>query len=116
VSSLRHDHSLNFEIRQFLVLVPVASLLAWALWPRTQHTMATPRALRVAVRPALSKHTATIIFMHGLGDSSAGWEFISDHFASLSHVKFLFPNAPNQPVSINMGMKMQVRLSPAECI
>ena len=32
--------------------------------------MAGPAALVV---PALKKHTATVIFAHGLGDNGAGW-------------------------------------------
>lgn len=63
-----------------------------------------------AVRvPAKKVHTASIIFLHGLGDSGHGWSFLSDEAArsnKLQHVKFIFPHAPQQPVTLNMGMKM----------
>lgn len=63
-----------------------------------------------AVRiPATTKHTASVIFLHGLGDSGRGWTFLAETVRrqnKLSHVKFIFPNAPEQPVSMNYGMTM----------
>ncbi|MBW0525227.1 hypothetical protein O181_064942 [Austropuccinia psidii MF-1] len=51
--------------------------------------------------------TATVIFCHGLGDTSAGWSFLAQQFgAQMPWVKWIFPDAPIQPVTINMGMKM----------
>ncbi|KAJ1030758.1 hypothetical protein NDA18_001994 [Ustilago nuda] len=55
------------------------------------------------------KPTATLFFLHGLGDSSAGWSDVAQMLSqrpSLSHVRFVLPNAPIQPVSLNMGMPM----------
>lgn len=57
----------------------------------------------------ITKHTATVIFLHGLGDSGMGWRFLADTARSqniLSGVKFVFPNAPNKPVTLNGGMEM----------
>ncbi|KAL2042665.1 hypothetical protein N7G274_004424 [Stereocaulon virgatum] len=68
--------------------------------------MAGPAALVV---PALKKHTATIIWAHGLGDSGAGWMPIAENFrkrGKFEHVKFVFPNAPNIPITVNFGMSM----------
>ncbi|KAK9448779.1 Phospholipase/carboxylesterase/thioesterase [Limtongia smithiae] len=63
-----------------------------------------------AVRvPALAEHTATVIFMHGLGDSGSGWKFLADEYRSrkvLDHVAFVFPNAPRQKVTLNFGLEM----------
>lgn len=63
-----------------------------------------------AVRiPAKAAHTATVIFLHGLGDSGAGWMFLAEEARKaqrLNHVKFIFPEAPQQPVSLNFGMRM----------
>lgn len=59
--------------------------------------------------PARAVHKATVIFSHGLGDSGAGWSFLPELFASqgvLPEVKWILPNAPNSPVTINGGMKM----------
>lgn len=59
--------------------------------------------------PAKAAHTATVIFLHGLGDSPLGWTFFAEEAARqnrLNHVKFIFPEAPNQPVTLNYGMTM----------
>ncbi|KAK7208003.1 acyl-protein thioesterase 1 [Myxozyma melibiosi] len=59
--------------------------------------------------PALTKHTATVIFMHGLGDSGNGWRFLAEEYRKLKvldHVKFIFPNAPVQKVTLNFGLTM----------
>ncbi|KAG5440241.1 hypothetical protein PCANB_001811 [Pneumocystis canis] len=59
--------------------------------------------------PSRARHTATIIFAHGLGDSGTGWSFLGEEIGnknSFQHIKWIFPNAPNQPVTINMGLKM----------
>lgn len=51
---------------------------------------------------------ATVIWMHGLGDTGDGW---SESVSSLGlpaamRVRFLFPHAPKIPVSINNGFVM----------
>jgi lysophospholipase-2 len=56
-----------------------------------------------------SAPTATLIFAHGLGDSGAGWYDVAQMLSrrpALKHVRFVLPNAPVQPVSLNMGMKV----------
>ncbi|KAG0216520.1 hypothetical protein BGX28_000034 [Mortierella sp. GBA30] len=71
--------------------------------------------LTAIVHDATAKHTATVIFLHGFGDSGAGWQvhyFRGHHLAPvgeqlgthLSHVKFIFPNAPAIPIAVNGGM------------
>ncbi|KZO98180.1 Phospholipase/carboxylesterase [Calocera viscosa TUFC12733] len=53
----------------------------------------------------VAKHTATVFFLHGLGDSGSGWEPVADMLSdSLPHVKWILPNARMQPVAINYGM------------
>ncbi|KTW32078.1 palmitoyl-(protein) hydrolase [Pneumocystis jirovecii RU7] len=60
--------------------------------------------------PARARHSATVIFAHGLGDSGAGWAFLGEQMSALPcfhHIKWIFPNAlPSRPVTINMGMMM----------
>ncbi|GAA6059038.1 hypothetical protein JCM10212_001263 [Sporobolomyces blumeae] len=59
------------------------------------------------VLEALGKHTATVIFAHGLGDSAAGWVPLAQSLRTkYRHIKWVLPTAPQQPVSINMGMRM----------
>lgn len=56
---------------------------------------------------ARDKHTGTVIMLHGLGDSGDGWAPIGAEWApELRHVKFVFPHAPNRPISVNFGMRM----------
>lgn len=68
--------------------------------------MAGPAAL---VIPALRRHTSTVIVAHGLGDSGAGWVFLAENWrrqGKFEETKFIFPNAPQIPITINMGMRM----------
>jgi len=58
---------------------------------------------------AQGEHKATIIWLHGLGDSGNGFAPIAPELKldpSLG-VKFIFPHAPVRPVTINNGMKMR---------
>jgi predicted esterase len=62
--------------------------------------MSGPAAL---VIPAVKKHTATVIMAHGLGDSGAGWVSLAENWRrrqKFEEVKFIFPNAPNIPISV----------------
>ncbi|XP_037933551.1 acyl-protein thioesterase 1 isoform X2 [Teleopsis dalmanni] len=54
---------------------------------------------------ATAKHTSTMIFMHGLGDTGHGW---SSALASIRppHMKVICPTAPTQPVTLNAGFRM----------
>ncbi|PWA02084.1 hypothetical protein BB558_001788 [Smittium angustum] len=50
--------------------------------------------LKFVSRNSIKKHTATVIFMHGLGDSGHGWAPVADNLSTiLPHVKFIFPHA-----------------------
>ncbi|MGB3726508.1 MAG: alpha/beta fold hydrolase [Glaciecola sp.] len=55
------------------------------------------------------KHKATIIWLHGLGDSGNGFAPIAPELqlADALGVKFIFPHAPIRPVTINNGMEMR---------
>ncbi|KAI8889559.1 Phospholipase/carboxylesterase [Backusella circina FSU 941] len=64
-------------------------------------------SLTSVVIAAKSKHTATVLWLHGLGDSGAGWSFLGEELSGLlPHVKWIFPNAPVKPISWNGGMRM----------
>jgi predicted esterase len=62
---------------------------------------------RIVIHPNEGEHSATVVFMHGLGDSAEGF---SDVAASLSsampHIKFILPTAHPIPVTLNGGMSM----------
>ncbi|MCJ1411022.1 hypothetical protein MMC19_005110 [Ptychographa xylographoides] len=55
------------------------------------------------VVPAVKKHTATVIFAHGLGDSGAGWMPLAQNWrrrGKFEEVAFIFPNAPQIPITV----------------
>ncbi|XP_052776599.1 acyl-protein thioesterase 1-like [Mya arenaria] len=52
-----------------------------------------------------SRNTATLIFLHGLGDTGQGWAEAFKQL-KLQNVKCIFPNASINPVTLNYGMKM----------
>jgi len=69
-------------------------------------TMSKPTSLII---PAVKKHTATVIMAHGLGDSGAGWVSLAENWRrrqKFDEVKFIFPNAPAIPITVNFGMQM----------
>ena len=60
-----------------------------------------------------TKHTATVIILHGLGDTANGWSSFGPMLQmKLPHVKFVFPTAPTvsqsftgaQPATIDCCM------------
>jgi len=59
----------------------------------------------VIVNATAGRHTATVIFLHGLGDSGHGW---SSAFQAIRkpHVKYVCPTAAPMPVSLNGGFRM----------
>ncbi|KAJ1927906.1 hypothetical protein EC988_010201, partial [Linderina pennispora] len=69
--------------------------------------MSAPSALTSVVLKARAQHTASVIFLHGLGDSGHGWAPVAQILSrTLPHVKFILPNAPESPVTLNFGMSM----------
>ncbi|KAI0111023.1 Phospholipase/carboxylesterase [Hypoxylon sp. NC0597] len=61
------------------------------------------------VFPAAAKHTATVIFVHGLGDTGYGWAAAVENWRRrqrLDEVKFILPHAPRIPVTAAEGMPM----------
>ncbi|KAK3246354.1 hypothetical protein CYMTET_44108 [Cymbomonas tetramitiformis] len=54
-----------------------------------------------------SHKTGVVIWLHGLGDTGAGWSDLEHSIGPrLPHIKWVFPDAPMQPVSCNWGMVM----------
>jgi len=52
---------------------------------------------------------ASVIFMHGLGDDGNGWSQVVPalQLPPSLRVRFLFPHAPETPVTINQGLRMR---------
>ncbi|KAG6828659.1 hypothetical protein H0H92_007128 [Tricholoma furcatifolium] len=66
-------------------------------------------AVKFITVPPIAKHTATVIFVHGLGDTGHGWKPVADMFRTdpeLAHVKWILPHSPTRSVTANMGMEM----------
>ena len=112
-SSLPSATSRFTLLRTPLVLLSLVSLLSTA--PFT--TMAAPAnssssppaatlLSRSTIIPPRVAHHSTVIFLHGLGDSSNGFRGMFASF-SLPYTRIVLPNAPTQPVTVNGGMRMQ---------
>ncbi len=58
---------------------------------------------------AKSEHKASVIWLHGLGADGHDFESIVPelNLNNESGIKFIFPNAPIRPVTINGGMSMR---------
>lgn len=55
------------------------------------------------VVPAAKQHTATVIFVHGLGDTGRGWVSTVENWRRrqrLDEVKFILPHAPRIPITV----------------
>ena len=61
----------------------------------------------ITIHPAEGKHSATIILMHGLGDTSSGWRDVGEEIViRYPYVKVILPTAKERPVTLNMGAHM----------
>lgn len=60
--------------------------------------------MSVILQPT-AKQTASVIFLHGLGDTGHGWSTVFQSFKK-PHIKYIFPTAPIRPVSLNGGFEM----------
>ncbi|KAF9583182.1 hypothetical protein BGW38_010078 [Lunasporangiospora selenospora] len=68
-------------------------------------TTTTIKPLTTIIQEPTAKHTATVIILHGFGDSGAGWAPVGEQLgALLPHVKFIFPNAHALPITFSGGM------------
>uniref|UniRef100_A0A915EEL4 palmitoyl-protein hydrolase n=1 Tax=Ditylenchus dipsaci TaxID=166011 RepID=A0A915EEL4_9BILA len=59
----------------------------------------------IVVQPSAA-HTATVIFLHGLGDQGDGWAQILKQDLDLNYVKYVVPNAADRRVTLNFGAVM----------
>lgn len=71
--------------------------------------MSLPSAIRITSKSP----TSAIIFFHGLGDSGKGWSWFPELVKASKiipdageHINYVFPNAPEIPVTVNGGMRM----------
>lgn len=60
---------------------------------------------RTIVKDAQGGHEATVIMLHGLGDTGDGWAAVAPQMR-LENIKWIFPTAPTRPITLNGGMSM----------
>lgn len=63
---------------------------------RTAPDIDMAAALKVLTVAPITKHTATVIFVHGLGDSGWGWKPVAEMLQDnkeLEHIKWVLPHA-----------------------
>lgn len=71
----------------------------------------TIRRAAPLVLPATGRHTATVIWSHGLGDSGAGWADAVEQMKRrrrLDEVKFILPNAPVIPITVVCWLRFAI--------
>jgi len=62
-------------------------------------------AVSPVILQATSKHTASLIFLHGLGDTGHGWAQAMAQIRP-SYMKVICPTAASMPVTLNAGFQM----------
>ncbi|KAJ1157644.1 hypothetical protein NDU88_010349 [Pleurodeles waltl] len=74
--------------------------------------MAHSAVLQRCFVPARRKHTASVIFLHGSGDTGSGIRSsikqILNEDLSFPHIKVIFPTAPERPYTPMMGAQSNV--------
>jgi phospholipase/carboxylesterase len=66
-----------------------------------------PSTLECLRRETADNPTASVIWLHGLGADATDFEPLVPMLDLSAHVRFIFPNAPVRPVTINGGMEMR---------
>ena len=104
---LSHSRAPYACLPSSIILLTLATLFTPAHPTASMSTTASATTLlsRAHVIPPPSTHLNTIVFLHGLGDSSAGFSSVFESFP-LPNTRIVLPNAPTQPVTANGGMRM----------
>mmetsp|Transcript_18237 Transcript_18237/g.34734 ORF Transcript_18237/g.34734 Transcript_18237/m.34734 type:complete len:256 (-) Transcript_18237:236-1003(-) len=65
------------------------------------------RSVRALAMASTPQKTALVVWLHGLGDTGRGWSDVESSLGpKMPHVKWVFPDAPIQPVACNGRMRM----------
>lgn len=102
---LSAHHCKSFQSKSKLSLIPL--LLITAATTRFTHIRAMSTS---STSTSKTNKPAALIFLHGLGDTPAGWSSLEHQLPgiepSLANLKYVFPSSPTIPISINGGMTM----------
>ncbi|KAI0192840.1 Phospholipase/carboxylesterase/thioesterase [Astrocystis sublimbata] len=110
-----YSHSASFARKPFYCFIFSTLLAAFYLsFCSAEPIIADPPTKMASMaRPLLfnasAKHTATVIFLHGLGDTGAGWAPAVEGWVrtkKFDEVKWVLPNAPAVPITAAGGMPM----------
>ena len=102
---------------------PTAALLQEVAMVRLYRSITSPLSLLAAGSAVLFRssgiaamstskpaYKGALVFLHGLGDTPAGWSSLEKALPSikpkLGGIKYCFPAAPIIPITINGGMQM----------
>ena len=80
----------------------IVALSTLGLFLSLSAQIAWATSMNPIVVPARSGHSATVIMLHGLGDSGDGWSSIA-HQLNTPWIKYIFPSAAPRAVTINGG-------------
>lgn len=99
----------NKAISVLLTVLAISSQVSHLV--QALSVMMSGSAAAAAAKNASSKFKGAFIFLHGLGDTPAGWsgtitEELPEIHPQLSEIKYVFPHAPIIPIGINGGAKM----------
>ena len=93
-----------------VALALLALLALLCLYRYSSATMAASGAVAAAATAAAATAApglSSLIFLHGLGDSGAGWAFLRGELSPrFPRMRFAFPNSPTQPVTLAGGEAM----------
>jgi len=67
--------------------------------------MSLARSLKPVILKPRIKQTASMIFLHGLGDTGHGWASLLNTIRP-DHIKVICPTAPVIPITLNLGFRM----------
>ncbi|KAI0185533.1 phospholipase/Carboxylesterase [Xylaria flabelliformis] len=97
-----------FQPLRFLILIAIFGVLYPTCCSADSIKMSASRA-KPLFFSASAKHTATVIFLHGLGDTGFGWAGAVEGWirrGKLDEVKWVLPHAPRIPITAAEGMPM----------
>lgn len=98
---------LSFRILSRRVIITATFFLSLIFW--IVMTSQNASALSTVEIPATSTHKYSVIWLHGLGADGRDFEGIVPelHLIDSSSIRFIFPNAPVQKITINHGAEMR---------
>ena len=92
-------------INRLIKLLFIINIFNKQIKPKTSSILLLQMSVLPVVLKARTLHTATMIFLHGLGDTGHGWAGILNTIRP-DYMKIVCPTAPSIPVSLNNGMVM----------